>query len=393
MLLCCVIAFLDGADAQALAVVAPAVARELAIPPGSLGAVFSCGLLGAAVGAAVCGSLADRWGARRMLAACTAIFGALQAATSYADSLENLLVLRFLAGLGLGGATPCFLALASSSVPRGRRTRLLALVWAFFPLGAFVGGFLNGWIAASTSWRVVFVVGGIPPLVVAALLASVRAEPTSGTAGADGPGAPMRSGLLRLAARDPVLARRCVLLCCVFFGAFGTLAGIVVWMPSMLAGQGFSLAQGGMILSVFALGALISMASAGVLIERWGPSVLAIGLGAAAVVLWVQAPALSSLASVGACTLLLGICLGVSAAGGVALAASVFPPEAQASGLGIAMAVGRIGQVVLPFAMGIGLHRQLASGAVLACSATLPLLACIAAVALVRSMESGKDAG
>ena len=184
-----------------------------------------------------------------------------------------------------------------------------------------------------------------------------------------------------------------MLLCCVYLDVFGTLAGIVVWMPSIMVGQGLTLAQGGIILSAHALGALISMASAGVLIERCGPGVLAVWLGAATLPMWVQALLLSSLASVGACMLLLGLFLGASAAGGVALAASIFPPDSQASGLGLAMAIGRISQVALPFAMGIGLQQQLAAGTVLAISAALPLLACLATVALIRSIGSGTTTG
>ena len=158
----------------------------------------------AAIGAGACGSLTDPYETRPLLAACTAVFGAFQIANYYAGSLESLLVLRFLAGLGLGGAAPCFLGLAASSVPFGRRTRSLAMVWAFFPIGGFVGGFLNGWIAASTLWQMVFLVGGIPPLVVAALLTLVFNQPASTVSG---PNVPARFGLLRLAARDPALAR------------------------------------------------------------------------------------------------------------------------------------------------------------------------------------------
>lgn len=385
ILLCCAIAFLDGADTQAVAIAAPLIARDLAIGPGPLGVIFSCSLFGAALGAIGCGSLADRYGPKRLLLLCTLWFGGFQFATAHVDSYGALLVLRFLAGLGLGGATPCFLGLAAAQVAPRHRARLLGVLWGCFPIGAFAGGFANGWIVGHRPWQTVFTVGGILPLVVAVLLAVLANEaprpvPTPGA---------VAVGIDPFAVwRDPVLRRRMTLLCCICFGAFGTLAGIVVWMPSMLVNAGFLPAQGGAALSWNAIGALLSMTTAGFMFERFGTRVLALGFAAATVVMIALGLALSSLAAVSICMMLLGLALGVAASGGVAATGTLFSGALQTSGLGWAMGVGRLGQVVLPLLMGFGLQHGSSAALVLAVSAIMPLAGVVAAVLLPRQTRS-----
>ncbi len=382
ILLCCAIAFLDGADTQAVAIAAPLIARDLAIGPGPLGVIFSCSLFGAALGAIGCGALADLHGPKRMLLLCTVWFGGFQLATAHANSYGPLLALRFLAGLGLGGATPCFLGLAAAQVAPRHRARLLGLLWGCFPIGAFAGGFGNGWIVGHGAWQTVFTVGGIVPLVVAMLLAVLATEARRPVAA---PGAAPHRVDPFAVWRDPALRRRMQLLCCICFGAFGTLAGIVVWMPSMLVKAGFLPAQGGAVLSWNAVGALVSMTSAGFLLERFGARVLVIGLAAATLLMVALGLAMGSLAAVTSCMLLLGVALGVAASGGVASTGNLLPAALQSSGLGWAMGVGRLGQVALPLLMGFGLQRGASAALVLVVSAALPLAGAGAALLLPRT--------
>lgn len=381
VLLCCGIAFLDGADTQAVAIAAPLIARDLAIGPGSLGVIFSGSLFGAAFGAICCGSLADRYGPKRVLLLCTLWFGGFQLATAHVDNYGALLVVRFLAGLGLGGATPCFLALASAQVAPRHRARLLGMLWGCFPIGAFAGGFGNGWIVGHHAWQTVFTVGGVVPLVVAALLAlfGTEVQPPVQSSG-PGVGRPHPFEVWR----EPALRRRMALLCCICFGAFGTLAGVVVWMPTMLVRAGFLPEQGGAVLSWNAVGALVSMTSAGFLLERFGTRVLLTGFGAATLLMVALGLAFGSLPAVALCMVLLGIALGVAASGGVAAVGDLLPATLQSSGLGWAMGLGRLGQVALPLVMGLGLQGGVPSPLVLAASAVLPLAGALAALGLSR---------
>ena len=156
--------------AQSIAVAAPIIADELKLARAAFGPIFSAGLLGAMIGALSFGPLGDRFGRKRALIAATVIFGVFTLATPMARSYEQLLAVRFAAGIGLGGATPCFIALASEFAPSRRRAMVASLIWAAFPLGGSVGGFANSFILTNFGWQTIFWIGGVLPIVVAAAL-------------------------------------------------------------------------------------------------------------------------------------------------------------------------------------------------------------------------------
>ena len=116
-ILCSTIAFLDGFDSTSISVAAPLLALQFHILPTQLGVVFSSAVLGATLGAFSFGHLADRYGRKRLLIAATMVFGLFTFATAFAGSFAGVIVFRFLAGIGLGGATPCFIALATEFAP------------------------------------------------------------------------------------------------------------------------------------------------------------------------------------------------------------------------------------------------------------------------------------
>lgn len=144
----------DGYDTQAIGYVAPTLTAVWQVPRASFGPVFSAGLVGLMLGAMIFTPIADRYGPRRVLLACTAGYGLLTLATAFAPSREVLLVLRFLTGLGLGGAMPNAIALVSEYSP----TRVRTLMGAAAVCGFSLGGLL---VARSRqpSWRIL---GGSP---------------------------------------------------------------------------------------------------------------------------------------------------------------------------------------------------------------------------------------
>ncbi len=176
VVLCTIIAMLDGFDTQSVAFVAPVIAGLWKAKMAAFGAVFAAGLLGLTIGAFVFGPVGDRFGRKLVLLACTALFGAFTLSTAFADGLQTLLVLRVLAGVGLGGAMPNIIAMTSEYAPKRLRATTVAVMFCGFPLGSTLGGFLAAWMIPRFGWQSVFWVGGVLPALLLPFLAVVMPE-------------------------------------------------------------------------------------------------------------------------------------------------------------------------------------------------------------------------
>ena len=115
--LCTLVLLLDGFDTQSVGFLVPPISEELGIPLSSFGPMLSAGLVGLMIGAMSAGPIADRWGRRPAIIASVFVFGGFSLLTAQARSLNALIALRFLTGLGLGGAMPNVVALASEYAP------------------------------------------------------------------------------------------------------------------------------------------------------------------------------------------------------------------------------------------------------------------------------------
>ena len=166
----------DGFDTQSIAFVAPAIASDWHLSSATFGPIFAAALLGSIVGGMLLGSLADRFGRRIVLALCLFVFGSLNMACAYATSIESLTILRFLCGIGLGGAIPNLLAMVSEFAPARRRATLVATTFCGFPLGAVLGGLVSIPLIAKFGWPSVMFLGGLLPLCTAPLLLLVFPE-------------------------------------------------------------------------------------------------------------------------------------------------------------------------------------------------------------------------
>src|SRR5262245_46888978 len=168
--LCGLVAILDGFDTQAIAFVAPVMAREWSMDVAAFGPIFGAGLLGLMVGALIMGPLADRIGRRSAILLSTAIFGVFALLTAAAYDFAGLFAYRFLTGIGLGGAMPNIIALASEYSPRRNRATLVTLMFCGFPLGAVLGGLVSANLLSAFGWPSVFVLGGVLPLLLLPVL-------------------------------------------------------------------------------------------------------------------------------------------------------------------------------------------------------------------------------
>jgi len=168
--LCMICLIMDGFDVQAMGYVGPAVLRDFGAPPRALGPIFAAANVGVLVGSLLFSMLADKIGRRPVIIGATLWFSLLTLATGFAQSLDQLLWLRFIAGLGLGCIIPNATALVGEFSPKRSRVTLTMGITVGFTAGAAVGGLVALWLIPLFGWRSVFFVGGSVPLVVALVM-------------------------------------------------------------------------------------------------------------------------------------------------------------------------------------------------------------------------------
>jgi AAHS family 4-hydroxybenzoate transporter-like MFS transporter len=170
LLLCLLVVTFDGFNAQIMGYVAPALVKKWHMTRGALGPVISAGLFGLMIGALVLGTLGDRIGRKSILLLSTATFGVFSLATSFAVTPQQMLALRFLTGLGLGGAMPVAIALVSEYAPTRMKGTMVTITVCGFAIGPAVGGFVASGLVQQHGWAALFQVGGVVPLLLLPIL-------------------------------------------------------------------------------------------------------------------------------------------------------------------------------------------------------------------------------
>jgi AAHS family 4-hydroxybenzoate transporter-like MFS transporter len=373
--LCMLVAVLDGFDTQTIGFLAPAISADLHIPLYRFGPVFTAGLVGLMVGAILCGTLADRYGRKRVLIAATISFGACALLTAYATTLPQLMVIRFLTGVGLGGAMPNIVAIASEFSPRRLARISVTLLFCGMPAGAVLGGMASAILLPRFGWHALFFVGGALPLAVAAALAiwmpeSVRYLIQRGDAGRR-VNAIMRRIAPDLDAGTVVVANTVrsqgsatirqlftdgrapatILLWIPYFLNLMVLYFSISWLPAVLVLNGQDVSIGIEAITAFSVGGIIGSMAQGRLMNRFGVTPV---LCTEFVIYMVFVAALALLpldtTFILACTLGAGCAVQGAQAGLNSLAAEIYPVAIRATGVGCALSVGRIGSIIGPVA-------------------------------------------
>ena len=164
--LCFLVALFDGFDTQAVAFTGPAIIDAFQANVSQLAPVMTAGIVGMTVGAMVLGMSGDRLGRRNTLLLCVGIFAVATLLTAFARHLDQLFILRVIAGFGMGGATPVLLALAAEYSPHKYRGLVTTGVLLALPAGAMSGGLLAAWVLPLWGWQSIYLIGGICPLVL-----------------------------------------------------------------------------------------------------------------------------------------------------------------------------------------------------------------------------------
>ena len=160
----------DGYDIAALASAAPALARTWHLAPIAFAPALSASLFGILLGAPLLGYVGDRFGRRLTIVAGCTVYGLGTLATAWATGLDQVVALRFLTGIGLGGLMPNTIALNSELAPKRLRATLIVLMFTGITLGGGLPGYIQAWLIPLYGWRIMFWIGGLLPLLVATCL-------------------------------------------------------------------------------------------------------------------------------------------------------------------------------------------------------------------------------
>ncbi|MCK8665365.1 3-(3-hydroxy-phenyl)propionate transporter MhpT [Pseudomonas azerbaijanoccidens] len=353
--LCFIVALIEGFDLQAAGTAAAGLRQSFALDPKMMGWVFSAGIIGLLPGAFFGGWVADRIGRKKILVGAVLLFGVFSLCTAYVESYSSLLLVRFMTGLGLGAALPNLIALCAEAVSERRRGTAISVMYCGVPLGGALAAVVA--MFSSEHWQTTFIIGGLAPLLVVPVMALLLPESTAFRQQHVATGTPRSSTALALFGEGR--ARNTLALWLSYFFTLTVMYMLLNWLPSLLLEQGFTKPQAGMVQMLFNIGGAIGSLLGGVMLDR---------CNGVKVVLFVYAGVLAALAGLGMSVGIVPMAIAGFAVGLFVMAAQLvlyalappsYPTSVRATGVGAAVAIGRLGSVAGPLAAG----QILAAGA------------------------------
>jgi AAHS family 4-hydroxybenzoate transporter-like MFS transporter len=366
--LCTLVQICDGYDLNSVAWAVPSLIREWHLPPSMFTIAFLWSSVGIMVGALSAGPIGDRFGRRPLLLVSLTIFGLASLLSAVAGSLGVLSVLRFFTGLGIGGGFSGAAALAGDYAPHRLRATMIMATFTGAPLGGFLGGQIVALLLGQSGWPMIFIIGGVFPLILVLILALWLPESPRFLAARQILSrrnaallqrldiAQAQSDAVDVARGNPVLmlfgpgyALQTVLLWIIYFCSLLNLFLFAYWMPTVLNLIGMSPSQAVFVSSLRDFGAIFAALYLGLAIDRIGPErTLAVHYAAGAVfiaVIALVAPPYGILCLV---TFLAGMTITGSQTGANGACGKLYPARMRTSGLGWAFGIGRLGAIAAP---------------------------------------------
>ncbi len=380
--LCFFLNVLDGVDVASISFAAPLLSRAWGIDPATLGIVFSAALAGMMAGSMLLAPFGDAIGRRKLLTLSLALIAIGMLGVVLAHSLTELLVLRLITGLGLGGVVPTMATFAAELSPQKNRNFAVTAVSSGYSLGAAVTGLAALWMVPHWGWPSLFLLGGGLTVVALPLVLLFLPESIEFLLSKQPPRAleqvnrtlralrqPAIAALPRKSEADtrprlrqvaaalaalfaPRYAAPTLLLWVAFVTSLLTLYFLQNWVPQLTANAGLSTALAFLSGTVLNLGLFVGNASVGWFADRFGlkrsiGTYLALG----AIVLlgfsYLQGTA-AILIGLGTVGVMQGGFLGLYAVG-----ARIYPAANRVTGIGWAAGVGRLGAVLGPWIAGL----------------------------------------
>ncbi|MGH8780386.1 MFS transporter [Paraburkholderia sp.] len=379
--------FFDSVDLGTMTFVLGSIRTEFGLSSAAAGLVASASFFGMVIGAAVAGLLADRFGRRPVFQWSMVLWGLASYLCSTAHSVEALIVYRVLLGIGMGMEFPIAQTLLSEFVPTASRGRLVALMDGFWPLGFITAGVVSYFVLPQFGWRSVFALLAIPAVFVLivrrivpesprwlehrgrlhqadSVLAQIEAKVMKSAGIASLPAPSMLAEAVVVRTRgafreiwSAAYRQRTIMVWALWFFALLGFYGLTSWLGALMQQAGVAVTKSVLYTVLISLGGIPGFLCAAWLVERWGrkPTCIASLLGGGAMAYLYGQTALHG------DSVALLICTGLVMQFflfGMWAALYTYTPElygtgARATGSGFASAIGRIGSLIGPYAVGV----------------------------------------
>jgi AAHS family 4-hydroxybenzoate transporter-like MFS transporter len=402
-ILCAMCLIMDGFDVQALGFVNPRLIAEWGATPPQLGNVAAATNFGVLLGALVLSVVADKLGRRPVLVWGTLFFALMTLLTAAANSINTLLLLRFIGGIGLGCIMPNATALIGEYSPKRSRVMLMMGVTVGFTAGAALAGIISYFMIPAYGWRAVFIVGGILPLLIGILMFFKLPESLQFMAVQGTSRGKIAAALNRI---DPKLkadsntqyvlpeekkggvpllhvfgegrAVATILFWIVNFMNLLNLYAVAVWGPTVLINAGHSGPTALLAGTAFQVGGTVGAFGLAWLIGRYGfvPMLTANFAIACASIFLIGQPGLS-VALLFVIIFVAGWCVVGGQPGLNALEAVYYPTYVRSTGVGWCLGVGRIGAIVGPMVGGVLIANKWSNQELFMAAAIPALVSCL----------------
>ncbi len=375
LLWCTLIIIFDGYDLVIYGVVLPLLMEQWNLDPYVAGLLGSSALFGMMFGAMGFGMLSDKLGRKRTIIMCVVLFSLTTVINGFATTPWQFGILRFIAGLGIGGVMPNVVSLMSEYAPKKSRSTLVALMFSGYAVGGMMSAGLGIWIVPNYGWEIMFYLAAVPMLVLplmmkflpesVAFLVAQKREDEARTilqkvAPARGIGAEDRLVVPPTKVdKAPVLelfrggrAFSTTMFWIAFFCCLMMVYALGSWLPKLMSMAGYALSSSLMFLMVLNIGAIIGAVGGGWLADRFSLRSVLVSffvLGTVSLVtLGYENP-----------TWFLYTLMGIAGATTIgsqillyAYVAQYYPTSIRSTGLGWASGIGRNGAIFGPMVGG-----------------------------------------
>ncbi|HCQ9721982.1 TPA: aromatic acid/H+ symport family MFS transporter [Acinetobacter baumannii] len=379
---CLLIIIFDGYDLVIYGVALPLLMQQWSLTAVEAGLLASAALFGMMFGAMIFGTLSDKLGRKKTILICVTLFSGFTFIGAFAKGPTEFAILRFIAGLGIGGVMPNVVALMTEYAPKKIRSTLVAIMFSGYAIGGMTSALLGAWLVKDMGWQIMFLIAGIPllllPLIwkflpesLAFLVKSNHSEQAKNIVSKIAPqtqvnantqlvlnestttDAPVRALFQQGRTFSTFMFWIAFFMCLLMVYALGS------WLPKLMLQAGYSLGASMLFLFALNIGGMVGAIGGGALADRFHLkpviTIMFIVGSAALILLGINSPQFilySLIAIAGAATIGSQILL-------YTFVAQFYPTALRSTDMGWASGIGRIGAIIGPVLTGALLSFEL----------------------------------